>query len=254
MATKKKGTLPSSGKRAKHLRKFKKRKFWKGERAEVKKIKNVNPLDDPHPGEILEELYLQPLGITNSQLAASLHISEPSVKNLLKGDLKITNTLASRLSKVFNTSKELWINLQNYYDHRVSLNRPSKPYLKMNQIDLVLFLRSNPLKIAAIISIAKKLNLNQIQTAALADISLRTLKQKSKTSILSANASEKVLKLEELFQIGVTAFDNNEHSFRAWLKSPIPALGNHIPVELITTHLGIDLVRDELLRIEHSVI
>lgn len=52
MATKKKGTLTTSGEWAKHLRKYHKRKFWKGERKEAKKIKNTIMKDAPNPGDI----------------------------------------------------------------------------------------------------------------------------------------------------------------------------------------------------------
>jgi hypothetical protein len=52
MATRKKGTLTTSGEWAKHLRKYNKRKFWKGERKEAKKIKNTIKKDATNPGEI----------------------------------------------------------------------------------------------------------------------------------------------------------------------------------------------------------
>lgn len=116
MSTKKKGTLTTSGEWAKHLRKFKKRKFWKGERQEAKKVKPAFQKDLPHPGEILSELYIIPLFIEREQLTSKLNLSENDVTRLLEGDLAITMALAVRLAKVFGTTKKYWLNLQEAYD------------------------------------------------------------------------------------------------------------------------------------------
>mgnify|MGYP000353694700 FL=1 len=66
-------------------------------------------------------------------------------------------------------------------------------------------------------------------------------------------ASENVVKLAELYEIGLSAFDNNSESFVTWLDSPIPALNNDKPIHLLSSSLGIDLVKEELLRIEYGV-
>jgi addiction module HigA family antidote len=112
MSTKKKGTLTTSGEWAKHLRKFKKRKFWKGERKEAKKVKLAFQKDLPHPGKILEEFYMLPLQIDLKQLSKELSIPENDVSMLLEGNLELTTTTAVGLSKLFNTTLEYWLNLQ----------------------------------------------------------------------------------------------------------------------------------------------
>lgn len=162
------------------------------------------------------------------------------------GFAKLSKSNATLLAKLSKMAEE-------YEDKKLRLMPKLRSFQRKSQLELMLSFRINPLKLSALKQIAGKFDLNQNQIAALADISVRTLKQKSKTAKLSVNASEKVLRLEVLFDVGLTAFDS-EDSFLAWLKSPIPALGNQIPKELITTHLGIDLVKEELLRVEHSVI
>ncbi len=116
MSTKKKGTLTTSSEWAKPLRKFLKRKFWKGERKESMKVKTAFQKDLPHPGEIISELYIIPLFIEREQLPAKLNLSENDVTRLLQGELAITDAIAERLSKVFGTSKKYWLNLQEAYD------------------------------------------------------------------------------------------------------------------------------------------
>lgn len=87
----------------------------------------------------------------------------------------------------------------------------------------------------------------------LAGISLRTFKAKPKSAALSFRVSEKVLALEELYKIGLDVFDSDKSSFQDWLKCKIPALDNNIPSDLLTSILGIDIVKEELLRIEHGI-
>lgn len=253
MSTKKKGMLTTSGEWAKHLRKFHKRKFWKGERKEAKKIKNVVQNETVHPGEILKEFYLQSLKITKEQLSVVLEISVQDTKRLLEGELHLTNALALRLSRLLKTSRKYWINLQRYYDER-TIKGPAMYVQNMNHIEPVLTLRTNPLKVLHLMKVAKLLELNAIQISAIAEIPQEVNKKTQMSSRISLDASEKVVKLELLYKMGISVFDNNKSSFKNWLKSPVPALDNQIPQNLLTTHLGIDIVRDELLRIEHGII
>ncbi len=122
-----------------------------------------------------------------------------------------------------------------------------------SRIDIIFKLREKPLKISELIRIARKFNMDQKQMSLLAGFSLRTFKNKIKSSRLSLHVSERVLMLENLYQFGLDVFDSNETSFRNWLKSKIPALDNHVPNDLLTSLLGIDVVKEELLRIKHSI-
>ncbi len=70
----------------------------------------------PHPGEILNELYIKENGLTISKTAANIGISRQSLSELVNGKNGITAQTALRLAKAFNTSARYWMNLQAAYD------------------------------------------------------------------------------------------------------------------------------------------
>lgn len=69
-----------------------------------------------HPGEILREIYLNPIGINITQLAKNIGVTRNTVSQLVKGHLGIKAEMAIRLGKSFNTTPELWLNLQRNHD------------------------------------------------------------------------------------------------------------------------------------------
>jgi antitoxin HigA-1 len=69
-----------------------------------------------HPGLMVKSLCIEPLNLSVSQAAELLGISRPTLSKLLNGHLNISPEMAVRLSIVFNTSAEFWINLQAAYD------------------------------------------------------------------------------------------------------------------------------------------
>lgn len=70
----------------------------------------------PHPGEVLLEEFLEPLGITQTALAERVGISFRRVNELVNGKRGVTPDTALRLGKVFGTTPELWLNLQHAWD------------------------------------------------------------------------------------------------------------------------------------------
>ena len=70
----------------------------------------------PHPGEILNELYLKENGLSISKTATNIGMSRQSLSELVNGKNGITAQTALRLAKAFNTSPIYWLNLQNAYD------------------------------------------------------------------------------------------------------------------------------------------
>lgn len=114
-------------------------------------------------------------------------------------------------------------------------------------------IRKHPLKKRHVVSISSKLRLPQKDAAQLAGVSVRTFQRQKPTAIITNAASENVIKLAELYEAGLMTFDNDEDSFHAWLNTYVPALNNEKPLELLSSNLGIELVKDELLRIEHGV-
>ena len=71
----------------------------------------------PHPGTILKELYLEPLGLTVTVVASSLGVSRRTLSFLINEKSGVSSAMAIRLSIAFpNTSAEYWLNLQQQYD------------------------------------------------------------------------------------------------------------------------------------------
>ena len=68
-----------------------------------------------HPGEILREEFLNPMGISSYRLAVELHVSAPTVNDIVREKRGITPEMAVRLSKYFGTSEQFWLNLQDAF-------------------------------------------------------------------------------------------------------------------------------------------
>lgn len=77
----------------------------------------MNKRKPTHPGIILEEDYIKPLEISSLQdLADTLGISRKTLHKIRAGAGRITPEMALRLAKLFRTTPELWLNLQQKYD------------------------------------------------------------------------------------------------------------------------------------------
>jgi antitoxin HigA-1 len=70
----------------------------------------------PHPGEVLKELYIEPLGLTITEVAAGLCVARKTISELVNGKYGISSDMAIRLAKAFSTTPESWLNLQQQYD------------------------------------------------------------------------------------------------------------------------------------------
>lgn len=73
-----------------------------------------------HPGTILREDYLSPLGLTAYALAKALHVPQTRLGDILAGKRAVTADTALRLARYFGTTPSLWVNLQAAYDLRVA--------------------------------------------------------------------------------------------------------------------------------------
>lgn len=69
-----------------------------------------------HPGGILKRMYLEPLGLTNTSLAEALGVSRKTVSKIVNERGGINTDMALRLSRAFNTTPDLWLNLQRNHD------------------------------------------------------------------------------------------------------------------------------------------
>jgi addiction module HigA family antidote len=76
-------------------------------------VSNLPPI---HPGEILRELYLQPLEMTPYALAKKLHVPRTRIERLAAEKTPGTPDTALRLAKFFKTTPEFWMNMQSSFD------------------------------------------------------------------------------------------------------------------------------------------
>lgn len=69
-----------------------------------------------HPGEILREDFMGPLGLATNRLALDLRVPATRIGEIVNERRRITADTALRLARYFNTNAEFWLNLQNFYD------------------------------------------------------------------------------------------------------------------------------------------
>ncbi len=90
-------------------------------------IRKGNPKWRIHPGEILREEFLKPMGLSAYALAKRLHVPAPRVNDIVLEKRGITADTAIRLSRFFGTTEQFWLNLQNAYEvSRVKAARASE--------------------------------------------------------------------------------------------------------------------------------
>lgn len=70
----------------------------------------------PHPGEVLKEMHLDPLGLTVTEAARRLNIDRKTLSRVINGQSAVSVDMALRLSKGLNTSAQVWLGMQQAYD------------------------------------------------------------------------------------------------------------------------------------------
>jgi addiction module HigA family antidote len=76
-----------------------------------------------HPGEILMEEFLKPLGISQYLLAKDIHVPARRINEIVQGKRSISADTALRLSRYFNLSERFWLNLQARYDLEIQKDK-----------------------------------------------------------------------------------------------------------------------------------
>jgi len=96
---------------------------------------NKNGMRPIHPGEILREEYLQPLGLSVNALATKLRVPATRLHEIVKERRSITADTAMRLARFFGGDAQSWLNLQSSYDlrlaeisHAAEISEDVKPY------------------------------------------------------------------------------------------------------------------------------
>lgn len=93
-------------------------------------------LEEIHPGEILLEEFMKPMGISARQLAADIDVSPSRISELVNGLRPITADTALRLGMFFGMEPRFWLNLQSEYDIRVTdraLRAKLSPRIRVHQ-------------------------------------------------------------------------------------------------------------------------
>ena len=95
----------------------------------MENLKNI------HPGEVLKEEFLEPLGITAYRLSKDTFIPQTRVSAIIKGNRRITADTALRLSKYLGTSAKFWLGLQADYDLEEENNSKRHSFEKIKPIE-----------------------------------------------------------------------------------------------------------------------
>jgi addiction module HigA family antidote len=101
-------------------------------RTTIEVIEMMQMYNPPHPGEIIKELCLEPLGLTITRAAEALGVSRKTLSAILNGRAGISPEMAIRLSMAFDTSAESWLNQQVQYD--LWLARQSQQEFKVERL------------------------------------------------------------------------------------------------------------------------
>lgn len=81
----------------------------------------VNGMRPIHPGEILREEFMIPLGLSAHALAMALRVPAPRINDIVRERRAVTADTALRLARYFGTSAEFWLGLQSDYDMKIAL-------------------------------------------------------------------------------------------------------------------------------------
>jgi len=76
----------------------------------------MNRIPTIHPGEILSEDFLKPMGISAYRLSKGANIDQTRISEIIRGKRSVTADTALRLARFFGNSPEFWLNLQAHYD------------------------------------------------------------------------------------------------------------------------------------------
>ncbi len=96
-----------------------------------------------HPGEVLLEEFLKPMGITQYRLAKDIGVSARRINEIVHEKRAISADTALRLGRYFGTSAEFWINLQTHYDLEIETKKLASKLIRIVQVYSVPTARAN---------------------------------------------------------------------------------------------------------------
>lgn len=100
--------------------------------------------------------------------------------------------------------------------------------------------------------LAQVMGVSSAEMAGMIHTSDRTLRRYTPAQKLNAGQSERIIELAQLYARGADVFDSL-NSFKTWMVTPVDALGAKKPIEFLDTSIGIELLMDELGRIEQGI-
>lgn len=90
----------------------------------------MNKMRAIHPGEILREEFLEPLGLSPHALAHALRVPAPRVNDIVRERRSVTPDTALRLARHFGTTAQFWLNLQASYDLKIAMRESGAKIMK----------------------------------------------------------------------------------------------------------------------------
>jgi len=90
----------------------------------------MNKMRAIHPGEILREEFLEPLGLSAHALAQALRVPAPRVNDIVRERRSVTPDTALRLARHFGTTAQFWLNLQASYDLKIAMRESGAKIMK----------------------------------------------------------------------------------------------------------------------------
>ncbi len=85
--------------------------------SELEIVETLPPL---HPGELLREEFMVPLGLSPGKLAKAIGVPRTRIERIVAGEVGISGDTALRLARVFNVSPQYWANAQSHYDLEIA--------------------------------------------------------------------------------------------------------------------------------------
>lgn len=95
-----------------------------------------NKLPNIHPGEILSEEFLKPMGISAYKLAKAVRIPQTRISDIIHGKRRITADTALRFAAFFGTSTRFWLGLQNAYDVEEEIKKQADELQKIESLNI----------------------------------------------------------------------------------------------------------------------
>jgi antitoxin HigA-1 len=89
--------------------------------------KKLTPI---HPGEVLQQEFIEPMGMTQNKLAMELHVPARRINEIVLGKRSITADTALRLSRYFKNSAQFWLGLQMDYDLDIAEDKMDEKILR----------------------------------------------------------------------------------------------------------------------------